>query len=181
MLTAYDLLAVAVFSFLASYLGAYTRRKGENLATKEDIAEITRTQEEVRSEFQKLREQSTQRHQLRLAAIDKRLEKHQEAYSLWWELRGASRKRDAIGSVVMKCQNWWVNNNLYLDKEAREAFYRAFLVAANHPILIAPGGPRDEIAAKTIRESAETIDRAAEAIERTVDLPSIRVDWKEEG
>ena len=62
MLTASDLTAVGAVSFLAAYLGSYIRRKGENLATKEDIAEITRKQEEVRDEFQKLREQSTQRH-----------------------------------------------------------------------------------------------------------------------
>jgi hypothetical protein len=85
-LTISDLIAVAAVSFLASYLGAYTQRKGENLATKEDVAEITRKQEAVRDEFQKLREQSTQKHQLRLAALDSRLEKRQEAYALWWKL-----------------------------------------------------------------------------------------------
>jgi hypothetical protein len=181
MLTATDLIELAAVSFLASLLGSYIRRKGENLATKEDVAEITRKQEEVRNEFQKLREQSTQRQQLRLAAIDRRLEKHQEAYSLWWELRAASRDRMAIGRVVAKCQTWWVNNGLYLDKDAREAFYRAYLAASFHPSLIGPGGPRDESAIRAIRAGAETIDRAAEAIEKGVELPSIRISDEELG
>ncbi len=34
-----------------SYLGSYTKKKGENLATKEDIGEITRTVEEIKSEL----------------------------------------------------------------------------------------------------------------------------------
>jgi hypothetical protein len=33
------------------YLGAYLKRKGENLATKEDIAEITRVQEEIKAKI----------------------------------------------------------------------------------------------------------------------------------
>lgn len=44
-----------VLSFIAAgfggYLGAYLRQKGENLATREDIASITRTQEEIKAEL----------------------------------------------------------------------------------------------------------------------------------
>jgi hypothetical protein len=121
---------------------------------------------------------------LRLAAIDRRLEKHQEAYGLWWKLRGAAKKRNEIGPVVLQCQDWWVNNGLYLDKNAREAFYRAYLIAGTHSILVEPSAPRDESSVKAMKDSWETILKAAEAIENGVELPSIRIpdeDAKEIG
>jgi hypothetical protein len=48
------LLAIAVFLiglFIKNYLPSYMDEKGKNLATKEDIAEITRKTEEVQKEF----------------------------------------------------------------------------------------------------------------------------------
>jgi len=48
--------AVAVFLlglFIKHYLPGYMAKKSENLATKEDIAEITRRTEEVQEEFRK--------------------------------------------------------------------------------------------------------------------------------
>jgi len=39
--------------FLKNFLPSYMTEKGKNLATKEDIAEITKKTEEVQSEFQK--------------------------------------------------------------------------------------------------------------------------------
>lgn len=37
--------------FIKNYLPSYMDKKGENLATKKDIAEITRRTEEVQQEF----------------------------------------------------------------------------------------------------------------------------------
>lgn len=48
------LLAVAVFLiglFVKNYLPSYMDEKGKNLATKEDIEEITRKTEEVQQDF----------------------------------------------------------------------------------------------------------------------------------
>ena len=48
------LLTVAVFLiglFVKNYLPSYMDEKGKNLATKEDIEEITRKTEEVQQEF----------------------------------------------------------------------------------------------------------------------------------
>lgn len=39
--------------FLKNYLPSYIGEKGKNLATKEDIAEITRKSEEVQDEFRR--------------------------------------------------------------------------------------------------------------------------------
>ena len=51
-MAALDLLLVAALCFLLGlfvrdFLPSYARKKGENLATKEDIAKITELQEEV--------------------------------------------------------------------------------------------------------------------------------------
>jgi len=74
--------------FIQYYFPGYLRKKGENLADKEDIAKITNEIEEVKSQYQeKLQEiifQNNQllenlkwKNQIRLAALEKRLEKHQ--------------------------------------------------------------------------------------------------------
>jgi hypothetical protein len=43
----------ALYLFIKNYLPNYMNEKGKNLATKEDIAEITQKTEEVKTEFQK--------------------------------------------------------------------------------------------------------------------------------
>lgn len=177
MLNSSDLIAVAAVSLLASLLGSYIRRKGENLATKEDIAEITRKQEKVRDEFQNFREQSTQRHQLRLAALDRRLEKHQEAYTLWWELVRHANKKNESGNIAMECQTWWVNNCLYLDSQAREHFRLAYNAAFIRPTFWEVEPPHRDPTG--MEENWNIIMKAGEAIETGVELPSIRISEEE--
>lgn len=46
-------LIFAIIAFFASYLGGYLRRKGENVATKKDIARITDEIESVKHEYSK--------------------------------------------------------------------------------------------------------------------------------
>jgi len=83
-------LGVLCVGYLAYTGKAYATKKGENLATKEDIADITRKVESVRAEYaEKLqtlihekaasREATQRHHQLSMAALDKRLEVHQTA------------------------------------------------------------------------------------------------------
>src|SRR5262245_8796732 len=87
-----------VLLLLHSFLPAYTSEKGENLATKEDIADITNEIERVRSSYTEqlqglqhrndlLLEQLRSKQQLRMAAAEKRLEAHQHAYMLCRKLR----------------------------------------------------------------------------------------------
>jgi hypothetical protein len=45
-----SLITFVITWFIKSYVDSYLRKKGENLATKEDVAEITRKVEEVKSE-----------------------------------------------------------------------------------------------------------------------------------
>jgi len=97
--------------------------KGRNLATKEDIAAITREVEQVRHEYTTLVEELKARHQLRLAALDRRLQAHQEAFTNWRKLTSGSKNS---GEAVLECQTWWEANCLYLEPKVREAFLVAF-------------------------------------------------------
>lgn len=104
--------------FAASYLG----EKGKNLATKEDIAAITRQIEGVKSEYTILAEQFKAKHQLRMAAVDRRLQAHQEAFALWRRIIRSFDQETGWEEVHDACQKWWDSNCLFLEPTARDAF-----------------------------------------------------------
>ena len=122
---------LAVKHFLPSYLS----EKGKNLATREDIEEITRKVEGVRTQYLSLVEELKARHQLRMAAVDRRLQAHQEAFTIW---RGvmASTHTEEVGKVVIECQSWWEKNCVYLEPTVREAFVTAYGAAHSHNSLV---------------------------------------------
>lgn len=176
-----DLWSIVILGLLVlfgSFLGSYLRMKGKNLATKEDTDAITKKVETVRAEYAKQLESLAQehrlfiqreerKHELSLAALDKRLAAHQEAYALWWELMWNASKKENVGEIVMKCQEWWVHNSLYLTAEARKAFSEAYHAAHLHPDLLEARESSDEI-----RENFKTIRQAGEVLVRAVTLPS---------
>ena len=117
------LVCIALFYGVLVLIASYLKNRGKNLATKKDIETITDKIESVRADYAKkmesivhenkmIRDQLHQRHEMKLAALDKRLSVHQEAYTLWWELMGKANKKDEIGDFVIKCQKWYVNNSL---------------------------------------------------------------------
>lgn len=106
--------------------------------------------------------------QLRLAALDKRLQAHQEAYTLWRHLLFADKRGAEIHEVVKECQDWWEGNCLYLSSEARQAFLRSYLSAHEHANLL--GIHAD---ASLIKKAWSDVERAGEAIVRGVYLPPI--------
>lgn len=163
---------------LILFLKSYSTEKGKNLATKEDIGAITHQVENVRTQYlQKLEEISHQnksilelaswKHQLRMAALEKRLAAHQEAYSLWRNLFPHIYKEEKIVDFVHECQEWWNNNCLYLEPEAREAFFRAYTSAGIHKEI---RDARDLAEAK--RNWAEIV-KAGEILVKCVELPTI--------
>ncbi|QBR04348.1 hypothetical protein [Paraburkholderia pallida] len=125
------LLAFLIGVVVREFLPGYFRKKGENLATKEDVAEITNLQKAVEHRFNELLENSKQRHALRVAALDQRLAAHQQAFSLWRELLSNTHS-EKIGPVVLRCQTWWEQNCLYLEPVVRDAFVRAYSAAHSH-------------------------------------------------
>jgi len=156
---------------LGALIGSYLRKKGENLATREDIGKITREVEGIKAENaaklqaldlqnQQILQQQTRKHQLELAALDKRLAAHQEAYALWDRLRRSILLRDPEKRkrIVSECQDWWLSHCLFLTDEAREAFRRALDDAEKLPDYIEA---RDQVKQ---RESWQTIEQVGKAI-----------------
>jgi hypothetical protein len=63
---------------------------------------------------------------LKLAALDKRLEVHQKAYTLWHDILWATGLPETRGETIEKCQEWWLENCLYLDKKSMEQFQKGY-------------------------------------------------------
>jgi len=184
-----ELLALAAGLLIGQFLPSYVRKKGENLATKEDIASITAKIEEVRAgyalflqqhshEHEKHLERVNREHAMRMAALEKRLEAHQQAYALWRKLVANVHQRDKIGAIILECQDWWQNHCLYLDPEARQAFYMAYSSAHLHPNLL--GGERSEEAARMVRENWQHIIGAGDVIVRGAALPPLGANAEHE-
>jgi hypothetical protein len=126
---------IFVYYLIKTFIPAYLSKKAENLATREDIAAITEEIERVKNQYSVLLEELKAKHQLRLAALDRRLQAHQEAFTLWREVFG-SVHTDQIGKTVLKCQEWWERNCLYLDPNVREAFVASYSAAHTHSSLV---------------------------------------------
>jgi hypothetical protein len=153
----------AIFGLLGVVIGAFIPSVFQNWSTKLD-----------------------RRNQLRLAAIDRRLATHQQAYSMWSELCSKVHKTDEIGPCVMECQKWWNDNCLYLAPEARRAFKRAYLCAFNHKDFLSerliivkdPQANNDRLSGinDQIKENWADISGAGEEIVKGVELPTIGED-----
>ncbi len=156
---------------IGAYIGTYLREKGKNIATKEDIGRITDEIEKIKSIYAKEIEEVREKQQLKLAAIEKRLEAHQKAYSLWRNLVSKVHKSDEIAQVVLECQDWWINNCLYLSPAARESFRKSIFCAANHKDFL-----QDRSNIKLIKENWADIMAAGTDIVRAAGLPPIGDD-----
>lgn len=105
--------------------------------------------------------------QLRLAALDKRLEAHQQAYFYWRKLTSNAANKETIGLIVMDAQTWWENNCLYLDPKSREAFYKSLSSASSHYLILQSGDNA------LITKNWETVLKAGPIIVTGISLPTI--------
>ena len=163
-----------------SFFPSYVAEKGKNLATKEDIAEMTNEVERIKAlyngQLKQLEHQNSllleelrSRHQLRMAALEKRLDAHQHAFTLWRTLLSRLHSADAdVTAIVSECQQWWDRHCLYLSPDAREAFNRAYFAAANHA-----GYLRARADAQVLEQNFHWIMKAGEAIVAGAELPSL--------
>jgi len=65
----------------------------------------------------------------KMVALEKRLESHQAAFRLWYDLMWSLNDDAQRGNQAEKCDNWWVDNQFYLDQKSSSAFKTAALVA----------------------------------------------------
>ncbi len=105
--------------------------------------------------------------QLRLAAIGRRLEAHQQAYALWRKLLASLGSEKNLSDTILECQSWWENNCLYLDAKARGAFVSAYLSAGSHKVIVLS---KD---INLIKENYQIIINAGNVIVAGVSLPTI--------
>lgn len=164
------LVAGLVGHFLFRYfLSGYLSEKGKNLATKEDIAAITKEIERVRTQYAVLLEERKATHQLRMAGIDRRMQAHQEAFTLWREILRSVHSEN-IDVTTLKCQDWWEKNCLYLEQSVREALSLAMSCAHDHAMLL-----RSREDADVVKKNWANITAAGPAILKAVQLPGLTV------
>jgi hypothetical protein len=153
--------------FLRSYLPSYFSKKAENLATREDIAGITDEIESVKTQYAVLIEETKAKHQLRMAALDRRLQAHQEAFTLWREILGGVHTEE-IGKVVLKCQEWWEKNCLYLEPKVRDAFVAAYSAAHSHHAYV-----QARADSKILTDNWEQITKFPNVLFEAIQLPPL--------
>jgi hypothetical protein len=156
-----------LYFFIKSYIPSYLTEKGKNLATKEDIARITQEIEGVRVQYTMLVEEFKARHQLRMAALDRRLQAHQEAFTYWRELFGNTHS-DEVGKSVIECQSWWEKNCLYLEPKVRQAFVDAYSAAHSHNQLV-----RSRANAEDVQKSWARITKFPDILFEAIQLPPL--------
>jgi len=158
---------IGIIVLIASFIGSYIRRKGQNLATKEDISEITNKIEGIRADYAKELENYLHHNRLKMAALDKRLLAYQQAYTLWLRLRRSVHNKSKNIDMVIKCQDWWEKNCLYLDMESRKAFLSSTHAVALHPDLIGGQATSDEL-----KENWRYINECGKTLIKSAGLPS---------
>lgn len=160
---AWGIIGLVLKFFGPGYLG----EKGKNLATKEDIATITDKIEAVKTQYALLLEGAKVENQLRVAALDARMEKAQQAFALWRKLHRSTHSSHCA-NVVLECYEWWEKNCLYLEPSAREAFSAAYMAAGVHQSLL---DSRSDV--EVVKANFAKIRDAGEVIVRSVSLPGL--------
>lgn len=176
---------VVVGIFSKVYFPKYLENKAKNLATKEDIGEITTIVENIRKgsavELEKLSQQHRfeiqkldQFNNLRMAALDKRLEVHQEAYELVFGMLEALGDREREIEILKKANEFWKTKSLYVSEAVRETIDRAMIATNAHASTFSGSSPvRPE-------DNRKRISDALRAIEAAVNLPSFANAAEEE-
>ena len=162
-----------VFYILKFYVSSYLSEKAKNLATREDIAAITSEIERVRVQYTILVEELKARHQLRMAALDRRLQAHQEAFTLWRELFGNTHSEE-VGKSVLKCQAWWEANCIYLEPKVRQGFVDAYSAAHSHNQLVRGRAGELQLSMAGLNRDVQMAGAAREGLGR--DLAAARED-----
>lgn len=106
--------------------------------------------------------------QLRVAALDRRMQAHQEAYTLWRKLLFSDRSQPEYYELIQECQEWWENNCIYLSAEARVAFQRAYLSASDNYLFL-----KSNEDSRLLKDSWKDVAVAGKIIVAGVGLPPI--------
>jgi hypothetical protein len=114
----------------------YIKKKGEGLASKQDIAKITNEVEKVRIGYSLLLEEVKAQNQFRLSIFPEQIKKYQEAFTLSIKLLHSIYDPTELPKAIKNCQDWFNENLVYLDEEAQKVFKDAYLSANMHPTFL---------------------------------------------
>lgn len=168
----------------SAYIISYFKIRGQNRAMDLVIEKMTKTVEGIKLDFAKqlealkqenklLFQREEHKFELSSAVMEKRLQAHQEAHTLWLDLFHSIHNSEELWDMVIKCQDWYKKNSLYLDSETANEFSGAYMAASIHKDLLE--GPRDAEAVEEIRENFERIRKAGDALREAASLKS----WKD--
>lgn len=153
----------------------YWKRRGEMIAERLYAGEIearrARARQSVDQENAEHKAALDARNHLRTAAIDRRLQAHQEAFSHWRQLFRAYNDID-VAPTVVAAQEWWEKNCLYLEPDAREALSEAWALTSLAPHRMR-GGPLDHESAAQVKDDFRRFHLAGDRILRAVSLPPL--------
>ncbi|MYM72139.1 MULTISPECIES: hypothetical protein [Duganella] len=167
-------IGAAIGAFVGAYLRSYLSTKGANLATREDIQPITEIVESVKTQNAILIEATKLKNQLRMAAVDKRLEVHQQAF-IWWRQMFEALHTEAAEKTAFESQQWYVQNCLYLEQSARVAFLEAAGALRSHHALL-----ECRTEADAVQKNFDRLMRGGEAILQAVALPGFTDQERQE-
>ncbi len=148
----------AVIGALSGLLGALLVVRQNKIALRKEMEQRLRiAQEGLDARLATVN--AEQKNKFKLAALDKRMDKHQEVYSLWIEFYHNFHSPQAT-EVAERCEEWWFKNCLYLEEKPRASFKKALFHAGSYQ------GYSDEMK----RKFWPTIENVGREITEAVDL-----------
>ncbi len=106
------------------------------------------------------------------AALDQKLKAHQEALNLCWDLPSMAHNSGNNDAYLKKCEKWFRENCLYLEPEARKAFFKAYRTAWDYKIYLDQW--RDTGESKELKNAWTDIISVISIIEENVSKPLIK-------
>ena len=112
--------------------------------------------------------------QLAMAALDKRLAVHQEAFYHWHRVSSSLNNTDDLRQSVAEAEVWLPQNHLYLDTDTSKEFFTCIQRASNYPELLeeyrrsVSKGHEDKSLAKLIEENSTKIEKVGGVIRAAI-------------
>lgn len=114
--------------------------------------------------------ESERKDKFRLCALDIRLQKHQEAYSLWEKMRHYYLTRDSDqekAEILNECRQWWIDNCLYLTEKSSKAFVDCLAILYDYSTLNEQRKQAFREKSNEIKELSDKQKKAFEQIQLT--------------
>ena len=160
-------------------LGLFIRTFIKSTVSESIKHQFETERQKMREEFEREIHGIDRKDRFRLAALDKRLAAHQEAYKIAVNLYWTTHDK---GNIHTNAQNeyseFWNNNCLYLTQEAREALWQSSISHRDYDIFlkIYHDDPNDPTAKKDLNERFEMISKAPDIIMSAVDRETLAIE-----